>query len=416
MRRIGILRLLTYIAAITMLAALALPARTPAQEQKQEPPRYTVIDLGTLGGTSSLAGGISNSGWVSGQATLPDGYQHPAVWRNDVITDLGTLGGLNGWAGWVPSDSGEAGGAAETSTPDPNGEDYCGFGTYLECHPFIWREGAMHALPMLGGNNGEAAGVNNLGQVGGGVENTTIDPTCVLPQGFYQIKAVLWENGKIRELPTLYGDPRSWVLGLNDRGQMVGSSGNCSTDNIHALFWQDGRVIDLGNLGGKINNVAYDINNLGQVVGYSDLPGDSTMHGYLWQKSTGMIDLGTLPGDVGSDADGINNLGQVVGGSWDADGNDRAYVWQNGVMTDLNTLIPADSPLYLIEATGTINDWGQIAGIALVISTGEVHGFLATPTTMSWPICERPKAVLPDDVRKLIQQRRHSHQFSGGFN
>jgi len=205
-------------------------------------------------------------------------------------------------------------------------------------------------------------------------------------------------------------------LWLNDMGQMVGSSGNCSTDNIHALFWQDGRVIDLGNLGGKINNVAYDINNLGQVVGYSDLPGDSTMHGYLWQKSTGMIDLGTLPGDVGSDADGINNLGQVVGGSWDADGNDRAYVWQNGVMTDLNTLIPADSPLYLIEATGTINDWGQIAGIALVISTGEVHGFLATPTTMSWPICERPKAVLPDDVRKLIQQRRHSHQFSGGFN
>jgi probable HAF family extracellular repeat protein len=407
--------ILRCIAAMALFAVLLVPARLAAQEQKQDLPRYTVTDLGTLGGTFSLAGGISNSGWVSGQSTLPDGYQHPAVWHNGVITDLGTLGGLNGWAGWQPSDSGEAGGAAETSTPDPNGEDYCGFGTYLECHPFIWRDGAMTALPMLGGNNGEAAGFNNLGQVVGGVENTTIDPTCVGPQGFYQIKAVMWENGKIRELPTLYGDSHSWGLGINDRGQMAGVSGNCTTFNIHALLWQDGRVVDLGNLGGKINNVAYDINNLGQVVGYSDLPGDTTMHSYLWQKSTGMKDLGTLPGDVGSDADGINNLGQVVGGSWDAEGNERAILWQNGVMTDLNTLIPADSPLHLIEATGTINDYGQIAGIALQISTGETHAFLATPTMERWPISESQKVVLPDNVRNLLQQHRRFGRPGGGF-
>ncbi|MGB7731613.1 MAG: hypothetical protein WBL50_26575 [Candidatus Acidiferrum sp.] len=122
------------------------------------------------------------------------------------------------------------------------------------------------------------------------------------------------------------------------------------------------------------------------------MTGDTTYHGFLWDKRSGMIDLGTLPGDFGSDADGINNLGQVVGGSWDTDGNDSAYIWQKGVMTDLNTLIPADSPLYLLEATGTINDVGQIAGIALQISTGEVHAFLATPTAMYWPICKRSKS------------------------
>jgi probable HAF family extracellular repeat protein len=345
---------------------------------------------------------------VSGNATLPDGYSHATLWRNGVITDLGTLGGLNSYGGWRPNDRGEAGGVAETSTLDPNGEDYDGIGTYpyQEVRPFIWRDGAMYELPMLGGNNGESDGVNNLGQIGGGVENTTIDPTCVAPIGFYQVKAVVWENGEIRELPTLQGDTRSYALGINDKGQIAGASGSCTAYNTHALFWQDGRVIDIGNLGGAMNNAALDINNRGQVIGYSDLAGDSTMHGYLWQESTGMIDLGTLPGDVGSDADGINNLGQVVGGSWDADGNDRAYIWQNGVMTDLNTLIPPDSPLYLIEATGTINDWGQIAGIALQISTGDVHAFLATPTWGYWAISERPKVVLPDDVRKLVQQRR----------
>jgi len=46
-------------------------------------------------------------------------------------------------------------------------------------------------------------------------------------------------------------------------------------------------------------------------------------------------------------------------------------------MTDLNTLIPPGSPLFLKEAVG-INDHGQIAGFGL-LSTGEARGFLLTP-------------------------------------
>lgn len=96
-------------------------------------------------------------------------------------------------------------------------------------------------------------------------------------------------------------------------------------------------------------------------------------------------------------------------------GNDRAYLWQNGVMTDLNTLISPDSPLYLIEATGTINDHGQIAGIGLT-SAGDVQAFLLTPTKGYWATSERSKVVLPENVRKLVQQRRASrlgHKLAG---
>ena len=94
-----------------------------------------------------------------------------------------------------------------------------------------------------------------------------------------------------------------------------------------------------------------------------------------------MTDLGTLPGDFISFGDGVNDRGQIVADS--CVGGDfadcRPFLWQNGVKVDLNTLIPRNSPLHLIDATGTINSRGQIAGIAIQVSSGEIHAFLATP-------------------------------------
>ena len=152
------------------------------------------------------------------------------------------------------------------------------------------------------------------------------------------------------------------------------------------------------------------------MVGGSDLSGDTVNHAFLWQRRTGMIDLGTLPGYPNSIALGINNQGQVVGGASDdpfLGGNSTAFLWQNGVMTDLNTLIPSGSPLFLWWATG-INSRGQIAGQAVVVSTGEWHAFLATPvenesdvSLASGETRERPKVTVPENVRKMLQRRAH---------
>jgi len=403
-------RCLPLLIATALIAALAVPACLAAQDWTQRLPRYTVTDLGTLGGTYSIAGGLSNTGWVEGWSLMPgDTTRHPFLWRMGKMIDLGTLGGLTADAGYRPNNNGNVGGASSTGAQDPYAENFCGWGTEQICLPILWLNDRkeMTLLPTLGGNNGWAAGVNDFSQVAGVAENTTEEPTCAGTSQVWQFKPVIWTEGQIHKLPTFPGDPIGMAWGINYWGQAAGFSGNCTTV-LHALLWQDSRAIDLGNLGGTINNEGVDINDLGQVVGNSDLAGDTTMHGFLWQRSTGMIDLGTLPGDAGSDADGINNLGQIVGGSWDADGNDSAYIWQNGVMTDLNTLIPADSPLYLIEATGTINDKGQIAGIALQIGTGEVHAFLLTPAAMYWPVTEKPRVGLPEHVRRLVQQRHHA--------
>ncbi len=157
---------------------------------------------------------------------------------------------------------------------------------------------------------------------------------------------------------------------MNDNGQMVGSSGICTTLNpfsltnflgVHAVIWQNGTATYLGNLGGSAptgqvspGNTALAINNLGQVVGTSDLPGDTTAHAFLWSKGSGMQDLGTLPGDLVSGALAISDSGEIVGVSVDGNGNARAFVRQNGILIDLNSLVPADSPLYLVTA-GSVN-------------------------------------------------------------
>ncbi len=247
-----------------------------------------------------------------------------------------------------------------------------------------------------------------------------------------QFEPVVWENGQIQQLPTVAGDPDGAAFAINDSGQVVGASGNCTTfgtislvnlSPLHALLWQAGTVTDLGTLGGTGHGngiEAVDLNNKGQVVGNSDLAGDTNFHGFLWTQGTGMQDLGTLSGDVNSLAIGINDAGDLVGVSLDAKFNPRAFFWRNGVMTDLNSLAPADSPLFLITGC-SINSQGQIIGIA-VDSTGAFHGYLATPVngeaagesisaasqSTSSPI------VLSEDVRKRLQRLRYG-RFGGGF-
>jgi probable HAF family extracellular repeat protein len=380
--------ILTLISASSMLAALAL-AQTPS---------YTLTDLGALG-PNGQPFVITNNGLIAGSATLGGGVLHSVLWYKGLRGDIGTpgLGGQNSVAYGV-NEMGQAVGAAQTSTADPNGEDFCGFKALglpskgTTCLPFLWQYAVTIPLPTLGGSNGTAYRVNRRGTVAGFAENTAKDSTCPAPQKL-QFKPAIWENGEIQELPIAPKDFEGVAEGINDNGQVVGASGICAAFNpitginlqpLHALLWETGTVSDLGGLGGTgqgFGNLAYSINNQGQVVGASDLRGNANFHSFLWTRGTGMQDLGTLTGDVNSVAIGINDVGDVVGASLDAMFNLRAYLWKNGTMTDLNTLIPAGSPLSLMTAC-SINSSGQIVGFA-VDSKGNIHGYLATPSDVS---------------------------------
>jgi probable HAF family extracellular repeat protein len=376
------------------LAVLVIPQTVAAQNAEQRPApatRYNVIDLGTLsGGSFSQPFFMNKYGLVSGSSSLSNGSQHATLWLEGLKVDIGApgLGGPNSVA-FGDNVMFQAAGEAETSTPDPNSEDFCGFGTHLTCLPFLWQDGKMVKLPTLGGNNGVAMAISSWGGVAGFAENSTPDPGCPAPQ-VLRFMPVVWEKGVIHQLPTVGGDPDGVAQEINGEGKVVGASGTCGTFNtnflynlvpVHALLWEKGKAIDLGNLGGKTGlaggNIAYDINNQGQVVGNSDLAGDTTFHAFLWTWKTGMQDLGTVSGDVASVAISINDGGSVVGASLDANFNPRAFLWEKGVMTDLNTLIEGDSPLSLLTGC-SINSDGEITGLGLT-STGEIHTYLARP-------------------------------------
>jgi probable HAF family extracellular repeat protein len=132
----------------------------------------------------------------------------------------------------------------------------------------------------------------------------------------------------------------------------------------------------LGTLGGDDESFGNAINNNGQVTGVSYAYSDYYYRAFLWSNGV-MTDLGTLS-DV-SISYGINDSGQVTGTSGRADGAySHAFLWSNGVMTDLNTLISPGSGWELINATG-INDAGQITGYGY--HNGAEEGFLLTPAT-----------------------------------
>jgi len=428
-------KILTCVTSAILFGWLAVAVRLSAQDatEHSQPAHYRVFNLGTLGGTASTGNTINNRGLALGAANLPDNTtEHATAWFFGLKSNLGTLGGPNSNVVFPNrNDFGEIVGISETGAVNPLGEAWsCSafFPTVTGhiCLGFVWQWGEMTALPTLGGYNGFAAAVNNRGEIVGWAENKVHDSTCAPPPAGNQVlqfEAVLWEPGThhIQELPPLHGDQDGAATAINERGQIVGISGTCDVavgafSAKHALLWEDGHVINLPTLGGAGWNTPAAINNRGEIAGFSDLPGDVSggvltpnFHAVLWTKEHVIHDLGTLPGDSVSEATGINDRGQIVGVSFPSS---HAFIWQDGVMTDLNKLIPSDSPLALIS-TGDIDDRGEITGQACVLSDGactsDLPAFLAIPDC-DWDahnaaFTEGQSATVSDDIRQQVMHR-----------
>ncbi|HXM22377.1 MAG TPA: hypothetical protein VN948_14070 [Terriglobales bacterium] len=372
--------------SITLFAALAMPVRFAAQDNRNnhQHQHYQLIDMGTFGGphsgTQDELKVLNSRGMVAGGAdtSTPDPnfpnscffcgpfISHAFLFQDGNLTDLGALPGLNtSGANWM-GESGLTAGFSENGAIDP----LLGI---PEIRAVLWKDSQIIDLGTLeGGYESAAFSVNSHGQVAGISQNLVPDPFFFLGT---QQRTFLWENGVMQDLGTL-GGPDAGIIGgppinkgnveMNERGQVVACSYINYTPNadtgvptIDPFLWDKEKGMqDLGSLGGNIG-CAIDINNRGQVVGYSNLPGDQTAHPFLWTKPGPMRDLGTLGGNFGF-AIWANEAGEVVGSTTNqGDQASHGFLWKNGIMTDLGTLNP------LPNSFGQwINSMEQIVGFA----------------------------------------------------
>jgi len=254
-------------------------------------------NLGTLGGNSSGAISISNSGLVTGwsETSILDSSgvaeTHAFLWKDGTLRDLGTLGGPVSF-GQDVNDKGQVIGFS--------------FIDSTTVHPFFWENGTMIDL-TLGGTDGDSGFVNSRGQSIG---------VSTLP-GDIERHAFLWSRGELHDLGTL-GGTRSRPLALSEDGHVAGMSLTRNNETVHAVLWRNLKIKDLGTVPGDACSFAWGLNSKDQVVGISlPEPCDfSVARAFLWEKGS-MVDLNTLiPPNSGLQlvyAEAINDTGEIVG-------------------------------------------------------------------------------------------------------
>jgi probable HAF family extracellular repeat protein len=277
-----------------------------------------MIDLGTLGGNSSEASAINAKHEVVGRSGLPlsdQGYvSHAFYWNaTDGMKDIGTFGGRDSSAYSIDLSSRAVGYAGTTGgytgTTGPN-------------RPFVWNP--TDGIAVISGASADA-----------------------MPEA------------------------------INDAGVIVGYtyvSDTNSFNDARATGWNpDGSVFQIPNGLGGVGAIAYGINIGGKVVGNASKAGTKVYYeGFIWDPSTGMKSIGSLgwcspSTQMCSSAAAININDQVVGKATLQNFTTHAVLWQNGKLTDLNTVLPtALNWMYMSEANA-INNAGCIAGAGFKI-------------------------------------------------
>jgi probable HAF family extracellular repeat protein len=329
------------------------------QQAQTTPGPYTLVDLGTLGGGSTQAVDVNDAGQVTGYSTSGTSTR-AFLWSGGTMRDLGSLGtsslgnainGLGDVVGLSQRPPGAAhatlwrGAAIIDLTPDlasPLGSTATAINdhgqvllVFSDGRAFVWENGNSIPIGGLAGSSSYPADINNAVQVVGSAASAEITPLGPMPH------AILWENGVTTDLGLLPGDEESGASAINSHGVIVGSSGRTDPETYETFYrpfiYQNGTMTPIS--APSMTAYAGDINDSGVVVG--------TM------RAGGAVS------------------------PW------HAWIYANGVVTNLNSLKPSGTGLHLAYGQA-INNAGQITGVAYD-AQGRYHGYLLTPCNPCGP-------------------------------
>jgi probable HAF family extracellular repeat protein len=371
------------ITAIGLFTLLALSIQLAAQDKQDHQHmhhHYQLVDLGsTFGGPSSEFNPGSGN----------DYFQFTSV-----LNSRGIVVGF-----------------ADTSASDPF-QPFC-FWDCTVAHTFRAQGyGGLTDLGALpGGGSSAPLWISENGLIAGVSENGETDP---LYAGLPELRAVLWQHGKIKDLGTLpEGGYQSEANAVNSSGQVVGSALNTVPDpnsmqpsvssfwlwgggpgvgivppylyQTRAFLWDKQKGMqDLGTLPGGNDAQALLINERGQVIGDSYTSSNPsalcaqagfalTTGSFIWDKNEGMKDLGNLGGTCTLVTD-LNNRGQVTGlSSPAADQFQHAFLWENDSLQDLGGSLGGNN-----TGAYVLNDEGQAVGFATLPGEATYHATLWT--------------------------------------
>ena len=314
--------------------------------------RYSIVDIGTLGGATSAAEAINDTGQVAGSSDTNSG-RHAFVFSGGKMTDLGVApGATSSQAHAINS----AGLVAGDSSGDPTVPGSAFIGPPLTLIP------TSSTFIGSAGND-----INDSGQIAGSV---------TLTNGTFH--AAIGSSAGWQDIGVLPGASFAEALAVNSSGQLAGYSGGWNGGSNEHAFLYDGSMHDLGVFPGGQNSIAQDINSAGIVVGSADIASGSE-HAFTCSGGT-LTDIGTLGGPT-STAYCINDSNAIVGtadlASADPAGNiSHAFLYSGKSMVDANSLIPPNTGWELTSAFG-INRNGVIVGEGTI--NGSMHAFIMTP-------------------------------------